>query len=190
MYIMRNLKEMTLQFRAKDISNIIKNICSGMIYLHSNSIIHRDLKPSNILVELNAKGRIKNIKITDFGHAKAIKNEMLLKTKARGTPEYMAPEIREGDDYYAEKVDVYSFGVILWALVKCKEPDYERNERIPAPDKTIMWLKQKLKGFDTSIGFGYHEFIGLTKICISHNPESRPDFPNILKKLNQISFGV
>ncbi len=89
-------------FRAVD---IILKVLSGLDYAHSCGVIHRDLKPENILVEGE------NVKITDFGLAKFIKEGSLSASMA-GTPVYMAPEAWSGK--YTALSDIYSAGVILY----------------------------------------------------------------------------
>ena len=74
-------------------------------------IVHRDLKPENLLLDHE-----KNIKLVDFGLSNTFKPDQLLKT-ACGSPCYAAPEMIAGKDYYGSKVDVWSCGVILYAMM-------------------------------------------------------------------------
>lgn len=90
--------------------SIIRQVLSGLAYLHANHIVHRDIKPENILV-LDSSYQM--IKVCDFGfayHRHWEGNECL------GTLEYMAPEMVSGDSYN-EKVDVWSLGAIFYELV-------------------------------------------------------------------------
>lgn len=73
--------------------------------------MHRDLKPENLLLDHN-----KNIKIVDFGLSNTFSANELLKT-ACGSPCYAAPEMIAGLRYQGGKVDLWSCGVILYALV-------------------------------------------------------------------------
>ena len=95
-------------------------IIHGLDYLHKLNIVHRDLKPENMLLDEN-----KNIKIVDYGlsntyqkitskEGKVIAEE--LKT-ACGSPCYAAPEMIAGKKYDGLKVDIWSSGVILFAMV-------------------------------------------------------------------------
>lgn len=79
--------------------------------MHKINIVHRDLKPENLLLDHN-----KNIKIVDFGLSNTFKEGELLKT-ACGSPCYAAPEMIEGKKYQGIMVDIWSIGVILYALV-------------------------------------------------------------------------
>lgn len=73
--------------------------------------MHRDLKPENLLLDHE-----KNIKLVDFGLSNTFKPDQLLKT-ACGSPCYAAPEMIAGNDYHGSKVDVWSCGVILYAMM-------------------------------------------------------------------------
>ena len=88
-----------------------------MNYLHFNSIVHRDLKLENILI---ANDNL--IKISDFGTSKEFdsKEEMTFV----GTYTYMAPELIKTKEGLIcnEKVDIWSFGCVLWSLFTCERP--------------------------------------------------------------------
>ena len=73
--------------------------------------MHRDLKPENLLLDYNH-----NIKIVDFGLSNTYKNGESLKT-ACGSPCYAAPEMIAGKRYHGIQVDIWSCGVILYALL-------------------------------------------------------------------------
>ena len=88
---------------------IFREIIYGLEYLHSRSICHRDLKPENLL--LNEFNRVK---IADFGFAKWTSNSIA--DTSCGSPHYAAPEIIKGIKYDGRLVDVWSCGVILYAL--------------------------------------------------------------------------
>lgn len=79
--------------------------------MHKLGIVHRDLKPENLLLDKN-----KNIKIVDFGLSNLYKNNELLKT-ACGSPCYAAPEMIAGKKYVGLRVDIWSAGVILYAMI-------------------------------------------------------------------------
>ena len=100
----------------EDARFFFKQIISGVSYAHSNLIAHRDLKPENILMDHN-----KIIKIVDFGLSNLMKDGRLLKT-ACGSPNYAAPEIVGERKYEGTSVDVWSCGVILFALLAGQLP--------------------------------------------------------------------
>ncbi|XP_059139871.1 uncharacterized protein LOC131928009 isoform X2 [Physella acuta] len=88
-----------------------QQIVSAVAYCHSRGIVHRDLKAENLLLDANL-----NIKIADFGFSNFFAPNSPLKTWC-GSPPYAAPELFEGVEYDAPKVDVWSLGVVLYVLV-------------------------------------------------------------------------
>ena len=89
---------------------IALDIARGMEYIHSQGVIHRDLKPENVLIDKEF-----HLKIADFGIACG---EAYYDSPADdpGTYRWMAPEMIKKKSY-GRKVDVYSFGLILWEMV-------------------------------------------------------------------------
>ncbi|TNV86765.1 hypothetical protein FGO68_gene6602 [Halteria grandinella] len=88
-----------------------QQINAGVEYIHQLNIVHRDLKPENLLLDHN-----KNIKIVDFGLSNTYSQGELLKT-ACGSPCYAAPEMIAGKKYLGANVDIWSCGVIMFALI-------------------------------------------------------------------------
>lgn len=82
-----------------------------MEYISSLRIVHRDLKPENLLIDFD-----KGIKLVDFGLSNTYKEGELLKT-ACGSPCYAAPEMIAGKRYEGSMVDIWSCGVILFAIL-------------------------------------------------------------------------
>ncbi|TXG48326.1 hypothetical protein EZV62_027620 [Acer yangbiense] len=93
----------------------------GMEYLHSKNIVHFDLKCDNLLVNLKDPSR-PICKVGDFGLSK-IKRNTLVTGGVRGTLPWMAPELLNGSSSkVSEKVDVFSFGIVLWEILTGEEP--------------------------------------------------------------------
>lgn len=103
--------------------NYFKQIIHGIAYLHQFNICHRDLKPENLLLDFN-----KNIKIADFGMAALEVNEKLLETSC-GSPHYASPEIVAGKNYHGAPSDIWSCGIILFALLTGHLPFDDENIR-------------------------------------------------------------
>lgn len=90
-----------------------RQIVSAVAYLHSLGYAHRDLKPENILLDKD-----ENLKLIDFGLCAKPKSGMQshLYTSC-GSPTYAAPELILGKKYLGSEVDIWSMGVILYALL-------------------------------------------------------------------------
>ncbi|KAF9453554.1 Pkinase-domain-containing protein, partial [Macrolepiota fuliginosa MF-IS2] len=100
-------------------------IIGAVDYFHRFNIAHRDLKPENILLDHNF-----NVKIADFGMAAWQINTSgttdLMKTSC-GSPHYAAPEIIRGEPYVGSSADIWSCGVILYALLTAQLPFDDDN---------------------------------------------------------------
>ncbi|KAL8272221.1 hypothetical protein Esti_003886 [Eimeria stiedai] len=106
------------KFSEVDAAVIMKQVLSGVLYLHNHNIVHRDLKPENLLLESKASDAL--IKIVDFGLSAHY--EVGGKMRERlGTAYYIAPEVLRKK--YDEKCDVWSCGVILYILL-CGYPPF------------------------------------------------------------------
>jgi len=88
-----------------------RQIIEGVEYLHRLSIVHRDLKPENLLLDCD-----ENIKIVDFGLSNRYSRGEMLQT-ACGSPCYAAPEMIAGKKYTGSTVDVWSCGIVLFAMI-------------------------------------------------------------------------
>jgi calcium-dependent protein kinase len=110
---------------------LTEQILSVIDYLHNDKgIMHRDLKPENFMI-IKDKKQTPIVKLIDFGSAEIIPgmNDICL-NELVGTPSYCAPEM-VSRDFYMEKVDIWSCGVILFnMLTGCELFSGETNEEI------------------------------------------------------------
>ncbi|KAH8924224.1 kinase-like protein [Atractiella rhizophila] len=94
-------------------------LINGLAYIHSNGICHRDIKPENLLID--GAG---NLLISDFGLCSVFRyrgQERTL-TDHCGSPPYAAPELAQPSSYRAEPVDIWSAGIVLFALLVGNTP--------------------------------------------------------------------
>ncbi|XP_051151127.1 SNF1-related protein kinase catalytic subunit alpha KIN10-like [Andrographis paniculata] len=110
--------------------HFFQQIISGVEYCHRHLVVHRDLKPENLLLDSD-----RNVKIADFGLGNIMRDGHFLKTCC-GSPNYAAPELISRRLYAGPEVDVWSCGVILYALL-CG--------RLPFDDDNIPGLYAKIK---------------------------------------------
>lgn len=107
-----------------------QQIISGVDYCHRHMIVHRDLKPENLLLDHNM-----HVKIADFGLSNMMMDGEFLRTSC-GSPNYAAPEVISGKLYAGPEVDIWSCGVILYALL-CGS--------LPFDDEHVPTLFRKIK---------------------------------------------
>ncbi|XP_052738710.1 phosphorylase b kinase gamma catalytic chain, skeletal muscle/heart isoform isoform X2 [Bicyclus anynana] len=108
---------------------IMRQVLEGVRYIHRKSIVHRDLKPENILLDDQL-----NVKITDFGFAKVLKDGEKL-FELCGTPGYLAPETLKANMFedapgYGKEVDVWACGVIMFTLLVGCPPFWHRKQMV------------------------------------------------------------
>ena len=97
--------------------NICHDIVLALVYLHSNDLIHRDLTGNNVLMVAGPRA-----KITDFGMSKLASVNPRM-TLCPGNTLYMSPEALDEAKSYTDKLDIFSFGVLLIQILTGKFPD-------------------------------------------------------------------
>eukprot|EP00095_Tigriopus_kingsejongensis_P006502 maker-scaffold844_size89433-snap-gene-0.13 protein:Tk06502 transcript:maker-scaffold844_size89433-snap-gene-0.13-mRNA-1 annotation:"amp-activated protein kinase alpha subunit" len=107
-----------------DARRFFQQIISGVEYCHRHNVVHRDLKPENLLLDQNL-----NVKIADFGLSNMMTDGEFLRTSC-GSPNYAAPEVISGKLYAGPEVDIWSCGVILYALL-CGTLPFD-DEHVPS----------------------------------------------------------
>ena len=144
-----------------------QQIINGVEYLHKQGIIHRDLKPENLLLDYK-----NNIKISDFGLSTFFSKNHYLQT-ACGTPSYAPPEMLEGQQYNGEASDIWSCGIILYAMLCGSLPFTESKEEI---------IVRKIKMHDYSIPkYLSKEAQDILNHILKINPEERFTIEGIKK---------
>ena len=149
----------------------LHQLLNSLEYMHNKGIVHRDLKLENILYDEEL-----NLKICDFGFSEH-KNIDKLRDYV-GTKTYMAPEIKQGKTYKGTEIDIFSVGVVLFAIVHGTFPFMEATQT----DKFYNMLLtgnfdkyfQKLRGNDIS-----YDFKDLILSFFSYRGEYRPTIEEI-----------
>ena len=148
--------------------HFFQEIINALDYLHSQNIVHRDIKPENMLLDKTKDGV--SIKIIDFGISTSYTNESLLSTPC-GTATYAPPEMHKGEEYFGLLSDVWSSGVVLYAMVYGYLPFCEDDE-----DENI---KNIIAG-DYELGDEVSEDVrDLIKHCMDVDPLERYDLDQI-----------
>ncbi|WOL14639.1 serine/threonine-protein kinase HT1 [Canna indica] len=156
---------------------IALDIARGMEYIHSQGVIHRDLKPENILFDQDFC-----IKIVDFGIAcdEACCDVL---TEDPGTYRWMAPEMIKHKPY-SRKVDVYSFGLLLWEMVTGTIP-YEEMTPVQAAFAVVDKNLRPDIPADCPAPLR-----ALIEQCWAALSEKRPEFWQIMEVLEQFESAL
>ncbi len=112
----------------RDRLRLFEKACEAVQHAHLKGLIHRDIKPTNVLA-FDSEGGEPDLKVIDFGVAKAVSQPMTAKTlftelgQMIGTPEYMSPEQADpGLGDIDTRSDVFSLGVLLYELIAGATP--------------------------------------------------------------------
>ena len=176
-------------FTQEIVQYIMKQIVSGIQYLHNNKILHRDLKLDNILVNYNNEEDRKNfnllkcrVKIIDFGFARYLENDNVAQSLL-GSPIYMSPQIlmkmRKIDNNrsfgYDKKADIWSLGVMCYEILIGSPPfDATNYEELT---KKIQKGNYKIpNNLQLSI-----EAISFLNAMLQYDPKERLDINDLAK---------
>ncbi|KAH8422906.1 non-specific serine/threonine protein kinase [Aspergillus melleus] len=107
------------------VKKIFTQLVGAVAYVHSKSCVHRDLKLENILLDKH-----ENVKLCDFGFTREYEGKASYLQTFCGTICYSAPEMLKGEKYAGEKVDVWSLGIILYALLAGELPFDEDDDLV------------------------------------------------------------
>ncbi|CAI8610455.1 unnamed protein product [Vicia faba] len=159
---------------------IAMDVAFGMEYLHGKNIVHFDLKSDNLLVNLRDPQR-PICKVGDLGLSK-VKCQTLISGGVRGTLPWMAPELLNGSSsLVSEKVDVFSFGIVMWELLTGEEPYADLHYGAIIGGIVSNTLRPPIpKSCDL-------EWSVLMERCWSSEPSERPTFTDIADELRSMA---
>lgn len=129
----------------------LRDIVSGLMYLHAHNIVHGDIKPDNLLVT-----RSGTVKIGDFSVSQVVEDDNDELRRSPGTPVFTAPECCLGLTYHGKAADTWAVGVTLYCMILGQYPflgetlqdTYDKivNNPLVLPDELNSQLKELLEG--------------------------------------------
>ncbi|PRQ37508.1 putative protein kinase TKL-Pl-6 family [Rosa chinensis] len=174
-------KDRTIDRRKRLI--IAMDAAFGMEYLHGKNIVHFDLKCENLLVNMRDPQR-PVCKIGDLGLSK-VKQQTLVSGGVRGTLPWMAPELLSGKSHMVtEKIDVYSFGIVMWELLTGDEPYTDMHCASIIGGIVNNTLRPQIPTWCDP------EWKSLMESCWGSEPAQRPSFSEISQKLRNMAAAM
>ncbi|KAL5549069.1 hypothetical protein UlMin_004300 [Ulmus minor] len=174
-------KDRTIDRRKRLI--IAMDAAFGMEYLHGKNIVHFDLKCENLLVNMRDPQR-PVCKIGDLGLSK-VKQHTLVSGGVRGTLPWMAPELLSGkSNMVTEKIDVYSFGIVMWELLTGEEPYADLHCASIIGGIVNNTLRPQIPTWCDP------EWKSLMESCWASDPSQRPSFSEISQKLRNMAAAM
>lgn len=153
------------KFSEREARPLFRQIISAVDYCHQNRIIHRDLKPENLMVDDRNQ-----IKLIDFGFANIYSPRGYLETNC-GSPLYASPEIVQGVKYVGPEVDIWSLGVILFAML---------TGTLPFEDELLKGLYAKICAGNYQVpAYLSQEAKDLLKMMLTVDPKQRATMKDI-----------
>lgn len=143
------------------------DIAHGMQYLHAEGILHRDLKSENLLLDQDMC-----VKVADFGIS-CLESQCGSAKGFTGTYRWMAPEMIK-EKNHTKKVDVYSFGIVLWELLTALTPF---DDMTPEQAAFAVCQKKARPPIPATCPAAVRKLI---KRCWANNPHKRPHFEEIV----------
>jgi len=161
------------------VTKMATDLAVGLLHLHSLSILHRDLTSLNILLD-----EMGNVKISDFGLSREKQQEGSMTMTLGGicNPRWRPPEITKNLGHYSEKVDVYSFALVVWEMLTGEIPFANLDGPQAAAQVAYTNLRPAIPASCPA------PLRGLIQRCWVDDAKSRPDFKDIVEELRAIQY--
>ncbi|XP_002967581.2 uncharacterized protein LOC9632807 isoform X1 [Selaginella moellendorffii] len=155
----------------------------GMEYLHGKNIVHFDLKCENLLVNMRDPHR-PVCKVGDLGLSK-VKRQTMVSGGVRGTLPWMAPELLSTSScMVSERVDVFSFGIVMWELLTGEEPYANMHYGAIIGGIVSNTLRPPIPNWCEPA------WRSLMERCWDADPSARPSFAEIASELRSMSSSL
>lgn len=151
-----------------------RHIMGAISYIHNLGVAHRDIKLENILVSSNDCA-----KLTDFGLCKQVLSDSQKLLTTCGTLVYAAPEIIKKEPYNGMLADIWSAGIVLYAMVSNHFP-WVTDPNLP-PERIIAETARQITEGDIAVPDGTYQFQDLVMSMLTVDPEERPTADDILQ---------
>ena len=172
--------------------NISHDITLALVYLHSNGLTHRDLTGNNVLVIAGVRA-----KVTDFGMSKlaSVNPRMTPMTLCPGNVQYMSPEALEEPPSYSDKLDVFSFGVLLVQIMTRQFPnpgprfqvvDMPDDPRFPEGNVRVAVPETQRRSAHFKLIMDTHPLKAIAVSCLKGKERERPSAQQLSNTLSEL----
>ena len=168
--------------------NISHDIALALVYLHTNGLIHRDLTGNNVLMVGGVRA-----KVTDFGMSKlaSVNPRMTLLTLCPGNLQYMSPEALEEPPSYTEKLDIFSFGVLLVQIITRQFPNPGPRFQVDPLHENIRILvpETQRRSAHLQLISSTHPLKAIAVNCLEGKERERPSAKQLSNTLSELKGG-
>ena len=168
--------------------NISHDIALALVYLHTNGLIHRDLTGNNVLMIGGVRA-----KVTDFGMSKlaSVNPRMTLLTLCPGNLQYMSPEALEEPPSYTEKLDIFSFGVLLVQIMTRQFPNPGPRFQVDPLHENIRILvpETQRRSAHLQLISSTHPLKAIAVSCLKGKERERPSAQQLSNTLSELKGG-
>ena len=169
-FLLNNGKSLT----PKQLKQIMLELSTAVLFLHSVGIIHRDLKPENVLISKKENGDI-TVKLIDFGFSRVL-GKLDNLNESYGTFSYASPEILNKTPYNF-KTDIWSLGVIFYLIIVGVHPFGENEKDLKEIHHNILNAKYKIPDKVDN------KMKNLIQKCLNVEAKKRPKIEDVVKIL-------
>ena len=169
-FLFNNGKSLT----PKQLKQIMLELSTAVLFLHSVGIIHRDLKPENVLISKKENGDI-TVKLIDFGFSRVL-GKLDNLNESYGTFSYASPEILNKTPYNF-KTDIWSLGVIFYLIIVGVHPFGENEKDLKEIHHNILNAKYKIPDKVDN------KMKNLIQKCLNVEAKKRPKIEDVVKIL-------
>mmetsp|Transcript_29371 Transcript_29371/g.45390 ORF Transcript_29371/g.45390 Transcript_29371/m.45390 type:complete len:600 (-) Transcript_29371:32-1831(-) len=171
------------KFKLSELIGFAIDAARGMAWLHGNKppVFHRDLKIANLLYDETMKVKVCDFGLADFKPTGG--QELYDDFQPKGTPLYMAPEVMN-KDVITEKADIYSFSIVMWEI-------FTRTKAYGEFEDFVSFRRATEEGNRPKIPNSWpSELKSLLEDCWKGDPNLRPDFTSVVRRLEKIFADV
>ena len=174
--------------------NLSQDIAQALAFLHANGIIHRDLSSNNVLLIAGSRAKVSDFGMSKFSDVSA--THLATMTMCPGTPAFMPPEALDEPPVYTEKLDNFSFGVIIVQIITRQFPspgDRFETVLIPSPRDPTNKVKSRvaipeverrqvhINQIDTT-----HPLLPFALECLKDEAVERPSSQQLCRSLDTV----